>query len=137
MTSLQRFLDAQDGTFEQALAELKAGAKRSHWIWFVFPQIAGLGHSQTARYFAIADIDEAKAYLAHETLGQRVRECTRAMLDWRGRKTARDILGTIDALKFASSMTLFESAGDDALFGQALDAFHDGERDALTLRKLN
>jgi uncharacterized protein (DUF1810 family) len=134
---LDRFLRAQDdgGTFEQALAELQAGAKRSHWMWFIFPQIAGLGRSDTARYFAVADVDEAAAFLAHPVLGPRLRTCTEAMLAWAGRRGAVAILGPVDAQKFASSMTLFERVdpAPSSRFGEALDLFHEGARDPLTL----
>jgi uncharacterized protein (DUF1810 family) len=131
--TLDRFVAAQDAIYSRALTELKAGAKRNHWMWFVFPQIAGLGRSETARYYAIADLAEAQAYLAHPLLGARLGECTDAMLTWAGTCDAEDILGPVDALKFKSSMTLFEAAGGAARFGQALDAFHDGERDRATL----
>jgi uncharacterized protein (DUF1810 family) len=133
MARLQRFIDAQDATFGTALAELKDGAKRSHWMWFIFPQIAGLGRSGTAQYYAIADLDEAKAYLAHPLLGPRLAQCTEAMLSWAGKRSAEAILGSIDTLKFASSMTLFEAAGDGERFGCALDAFLGGRRDPMTL----
>lgn len=137
---LGRFLQAQDegGTYQRALAELQAGAKRSHWMWFVFPQLAGLGRSPTARYFGVADVAEARAYLAHPVLGQRLRACTEAMLGWSGRKSARDILGSIDAMKFASSMTLFGEVDEaaDSLFAKALEGFCDGRRDPLTLQLL-
>lgn len=131
--SLERFATAQDPAYSRALAELRAGDKRSHWMWFVFPQIAGLGHSDMARRYAIADLAEAQAYLAHPVLGPRLLECTKAMLDWAGNRNAEETLGSIDALKFASSMTLFEAAGGSAEFGRALDAFYTGRRDARTL----
>ncbi|MBW8785633.1 MAG: DUF1810 domain-containing protein [Novosphingobium sp.] len=133
MSGLDRFVPAQEGIYEQALTELRAGAKRSHWIWFVFPQLAGLGRSETARFYAIADAAEARAYLAHRLLGLRLAKCTDAMLGWAGRRSAQDILGPVDALKFASSMTLFEACGGGERFGKALDAFHGGERDRRTL----
>ena len=133
MARLQRFIDAQDATFETALAELKNGAKRSHWMWFVFPQIAGLGRSGTAQFYAITDLDEAKAYLAHPVLGPRLAQCTDAMLSWAGKRGAEAILGSIDTLKFASSMTLFEAAGGGERFGRALYAFFAGRRDSMTL----
>jgi uncharacterized protein (DUF1810 family) len=116
---------------------LRAGAKRGHWMWFVFPQIAGLGRSPTAQFYAIRGPDEAAAYARHTVLRARLRECTAAMLGWAGRRTAETILGSIDALKFRSSMTLFEACADDpAPFAQALDAFYAGERDAATLERL-
>nr|WP_166177348.1 DUF1810 domain-containing protein [Altererythrobacter segetis] len=131
---LDRFVDAQRSTYDRALAELHAGAKQSHWMWFVFPQIAGLGLSSTARFYAIADAVEAVAYLSHPILGTRLRECTDAMLGWAGRKTAEAILGPVDAMKFVSSMTLFDAvAQDDNRFARALAAFNHGERDPLTL----
>ncbi len=135
---LDRFLRAQDGgTYEAALDELKAGEKRSHWIWFVFPQIAGLGSSSTARKFALSGREEAAAYCAQEELGSRLVEAVEAMLDWAGTMPADAILGSLDAMKFRSSMTLFDAAcPDEEVFGAALDAFFDGERDPLTLEKL-
>lgn len=134
--SLARFIAAQDGIYETALAELRAGAKRSHWMWFIFPQLAGLGRSETARFYAIAGIDEARAYLADPLLGARLAECTSAMLGWACRRSAEEILGPVDSMKFASSMTLFEAAGGGALFGRALDEFFSGNRDAATLSLL-
>jgi uncharacterized protein (DUF1810 family) len=135
--SLERFIEAQRTVYDAALAELRAGAKRGHWMWFVFPQIAGLGRSATARFYAIADAVEGGAYLAHPVLGARLRECTEAMLGWAGHKSAEAILGPIDAMKFASSMTLYDAvAEDEAPFGRALAAFNHGERDPLTLERL-
>ncbi|MBW8754830.1 MAG: DUF1810 domain-containing protein [Sphingomonadales bacterium] len=136
MTTLERFVDAQAQVFPRALAELRAGDKRSHWMWFIFPQITGLGHSAIAQRFAIAGLDEARAYLAHPLLGSRLADCTDTMLGWAGRKSAEDILGPVDALKFCSSMTLFEAAGGGARYAGALDAFCNGERDGLTIGKL-
>lgn len=130
---LERFVDAQHGVYETAIAELRAGSKQSHWMWFIFPQIAGLGRSATARFFAITDLDEARAYLAHPALGARLAECTEAMAVWSGKRSAENILGSVDALKFASSMTLFEAAGGGDRFERALDGFCDGERDRRTL----
>ena len=135
---LERFVEAQRPVYDQALAELRAGAKRSHWMWYIFPQIAGLGRSPTARFYAIADAVEANAYLMHEVLGARLRECTAAMLDWTGRRSAEAILGPVDALKFVSSMTLFDAiaAERDDMFARALAAFNHGARDPLTLERL-
>lgn len=134
MVTLDRFIAAQQTTFTQALEELRAGEKRSHWMWFIFPQIKGLGRSSTARYYAISGIDEAKAYLAHPVLGPRLAQCTDAVLGWAGKRGAEAIFGHIDTLKFASSMTLFEAAdGEDARFGRALETFFGGQRDAETL----
>ena len=106
-------------------------------MWFVFPQIAGLGRSPTARLYAIADLTEARTYLAHPALGPRLLECTEAMLGWADRRSAEVILGPIDALKFKSSMTLFEAAAEEpARFAEALEGFYAGERDAATLARL-
>ena len=124
--SLQRFVDAQQGVYPQALAELRAGSKRSHWMWFVFPQIAGLGSSPTAQRYAIASLDEAREYLAHPVLGPRLRECARAVLEVDG-KSAAEILGYPDDLKLRSSMTLFARAADDPeVFTAVLDKYYDG-----------
>jgi uncharacterized protein (DUF1810 family) len=134
---LARFVEAQDGVYAQALAELRAGAKTSHWMWFVFPQIVGLSLSATGRFFGLAGLAEAKAYCAHPLLGPRLAECTGAMLGWAGQRSAAAILGPIDALKFRSSMTLFEAAGGGEAFANALDAFCDGQRDPATLELLS
>jgi len=132
--SLERFLDAQRDSYDTALAELDAGNKRSHWMWFIFPQIAGLGQSPTARFYAIRDLAEARAYLAHPLLSARLAACVAAMLGHAGQRSAEAILGGIDAVKLRSSCTLFEAAGGAAGFGQCLDAFFGGARDAATLR---
>lgn len=130
--SLQRFVDAQQGVYPRALAELRAGSKRSHWMWFVFPQIAGLGSSPTAQRYAIASLDEAREYLAHPVLGPRLRECARAVLAVDG-KSAAEILGYPDDLKLRSSMTLFARAADDPeVFTAVLDKYYDGP-DSRTL----
>jgi uncharacterized protein (DUF1810 family) len=126
---LQRFLDAQDadGTYERALAELRAGRKQSHWMWFVFPQEAGLGRSPMSQHYAIGSLEEARAYLEHPVLGARLRECAAALLDLEGR-SAEEILGGIDALKLRSSMTLFASADpEEPLFARVLDHYYAGE----------
>jgi uncharacterized protein (DUF1810 family) len=130
---LQRFVDAQDrgGTYDRALEELRGGRKTSHWMWFVFPQIAGLGRSPTAREYAIGSLGEARAYLAHPVLGGRLREASRAVLQHAG-SSAEQILGGIDAVKLRSSMTLFLRAGGEDLFQEVLDAFFDGEPDPAT-----
>jgi uncharacterized protein (DUF1810 family) len=134
---LQRFVDAQASTYDQALAELRAGAKRSHWMWFVFPQIAGLGQSPTARHFAIAGREEALAYLAHPLLGPRLVEATRAVTAAAPGQDAGAIMGGIDAIKLRSSLTLFAAvAADPAPFEAALTRFYGGERDPETLRRL-
>ncbi|WP_312343033.1 DUF1810 domain-containing protein [Stutzerimonas nitrititolerans] len=133
---LQHFVDAQHPLYARALAELQAGYKQSHWMWFVFPQIAGLGHSARAQRYAIADRDEALAYLRHPLLGLRLDECARALLPHRER-TARQILGSPDDLKLRSSMTLFAAvAPERTVFQQVLDAFYDGEADRETLIRL-
>jgi uncharacterized protein (DUF1810 family) len=134
-TDLARFVEAQDGLYPRALAELRAGAKRSHWMWFVFPQIAGLGRSETARFYAIRSAAEARAYLTHPLLGRRLVEATAAVVAAAGSATA--ILGAIDAIKLRSSMTLFAAVADDpAPFRRALDRFFDGEPDPATLALL-
>ena len=123
---LDRFVSAQAGVYEEALAELKAGRKRTHWMWFVFPQIAGLGSSSMAQRYAIGSVDEARAYLAHPVLGPRLRECAQALLDVEGRSAA-DIFGYPDDLKLRSSMTLFARAADDpAVFQAVLERYYDG-----------
>jgi len=136
-----RFLDAQNQIYPQALSELRAGQKRSHWMWFVFPQIAGLGHSDMARRFALRDLEEARAYLAHPVLGARLRECTEAVLlhapDSAAPRSLSQVLGSPDDLKFHSSVTLFHRADPaDEVFGHALDAFWNGADDAATISRL-
>ena len=135
---LERFVEAQRPIYDQALGELIAGAKRSHWMWFVFPQIAGLGHSAMAQRYAIRDEVEARTYLAHPLLGPRLVECTEAMVGWTGRKSAEAILKPVDGLKSASSMTLFDAVAGEAdnIFVRALAAFNQGERDPRTLERL-
>ena len=131
---LQRFVEAQDegGTYDRALGELRAGRKRSHWMWFVFPQVEGLGRSPTAQVYAIDSLAEARAYLAHPLLGPRLRECARALLDLDG-GSAEEILGPIDAVKLRSSMTLFARADPgEPLFADVLERYYDGERDGAT-----
>ena len=133
---LARFVEAQAHTYADALAELRDGRKESHWMWFVFPQIAGLGTSPTSRFYAIASLDEARAYLAHPLLGARLRECTEGVLAHAG-MSAETIFGGIDAVKLRSSMTLFDrAAGENNPFGRCLAAFFGGERDARTLALL-
>jgi uncharacterized protein (DUF1810 family) len=135
---LRRFVEAQDdGTYEQALEELRAGRKRSHWMWFVFPQIAGLGRSETARFYAIGSLGEAEAYLAHPVLGPRLRECAQALLDI-DNDNAEAVLGGIDAQKLRSSMTLFLRAAPEVqLFAQVLGKFFGGRADDATDRLLS
>jgi uncharacterized protein (DUF1810 family) len=135
---LGRFEEAQDGVYGQALGELRAGKKRSHWMWFVFPQIAGLGSSPMAQTYAIGSLEEARAYLAHPVLGQRLVECVQATNAVTGR-SAGDIFGYPDQLKFHSSVTLFllAAAGDaKAPFQRALDTYFGGKGDGVTLNKL-
>jgi len=131
---LERFVKAQDegGTYERALAELRDGRKRTHWMWFVFPQLAGLGRSPTARHYAIESLGEARAYLDHPLLGSRLRECTSVLCRLRGRSAA-EILGGIDAQKLRSSMTLFMRARpQEAVFGQLIDRYYAGTPDSAT-----
>ena len=133
---LQRFRDAQAGVHEGALAELRRGYKTGHWMWFVFPQLAGLGHSETARYYAIGSLAEACAYLADPLLGPRLHACAGALLESRG-TSAEAILGPVDALKLRSSMTLFlRAAPGDRVFAQVLGRFYGGVPDAATDRLL-
>ena len=138
MDSLDRFVTAQARDYAVALAELQRGRKTSHWIWYVFPQIAGLARSDMAQRYAIADLAEARAYLAHPVLGPRLREATAALLAHAGKRDAVTILGDIDAMKVRSSMTLFEVADTEAegVFAACLDAFYAGSRDPETLRRL-
>lgn len=133
MSRLDSFVVAQDAVWREVTRELAEGAKRSHWMWFVFPQIAGLGGSPMAVRYAIGSLGEAREYLSHPVLGERLREATRLMLGHTGRDCA-GILGHVDALKFRSSMTLFQAAAPgEPLFRRALEAFHAGEPDRRTL----
>ena len=127
---LQRFVDAQERQFETALAELEAGHKQSHWMWFVFPQLAGLGRSSTAIFYGIRSLHEARAFLAHPILGERYRRSVEALTRWAGTRTAVEILGEVDALKLRSSLTLFEAVSGDPLFAQVLQAFFEGPDEA-------
>jgi uncharacterized protein (DUF1810 family) len=133
---LERFVAAQDagGTYERAVAELRRGAKTSHWMWFVFPQVAGLGHSPTAQRYAISSVAEARAYLSHPVLGPRLAECAAIVAELTGR-TAQQVFGGIDAMKLRSSMTLFLLA-DPArpVFRQVLDQYYGGATDEATER---
>jgi uncharacterized protein (DUF1810 family) len=134
--SLQRFVEAQSHDYGTAIRELRAGAKRSHWMWFVFPQLRGLGRSSTAMFYGITSIAEARAYLAHPVLGPRLRECVQSLLDL-SESNAAEILGEIDAMKLRSSMTLFQvAAPDETLFSRALERFYQGKPDAHTLELL-
>jgi uncharacterized protein (DUF1810 family) len=135
---LERFVSAQDqhGTYQRALAELRAGQKVSHWMWFIFPQVAGLGSSPMARQYAISSVDEARAYLAHPVLGPRLAECLQALLGLSG-LTAGHVLGSVDAMKLRSSMTLFQAAGPQAAtFEAVLASYFDGDLDEATLTRL-
>jgi uncharacterized protein (DUF1810 family) len=136
---LQRFVDAQEDAaiYARALEELRAGRKRSHWVWFVFPQIAGLGQSPMSQAYAIRTLDEARAYLAHPILGPRLHECCEALLAADPSASAEQILGGIDAIKVRSSMTLFHRADPaDQLFAAVLDRFYSGEPDPETERRI-
>ena len=133
---LQRFLDAQSSVYPLVLDELRRGRKQSHWMWFVFPQLAGLGHSAMAQRFAIASRAEAVAYLGHGVLGSRLRECTALVNGIEGR-TILEILGSPDDLKFHSSMTLFGAVSSDPKFAVAITKFYGGKRDQRTLDLLS
>jgi len=134
--NLQRFVEAQEPIFEQVLAELSQGRKRSHWMWFIFPQIRGLGHSLMAQRYAISSLEEARAYLVHPVLGPRLRECVKLLMQVEG-PSIQQILGWPDYLKFRSSLTLFAQAtGDNQIFLDALEKFYGGEPDPLTLERL-
>jgi uncharacterized protein (DUF1810 family) len=134
---LARFLEAQAPVYERVLAELRAGRKRSHWIWFIFPQIAGLGYSAMAQTYAISSLDEARAYLAQPVLGARLRECSELVLAVQDR-SVHDIFGSPDDMKFRSCMTLFGRAGPmETVFPACLKKYFNGEGDAQTLRSLD
>jgi uncharacterized protein (DUF1810 family) len=133
---LDRFVTAQQGVYTGVLDELRAGRKVGHWIWFIFPQIAGLGHSAMSQLYAISSLDEARAYLAHPVLGMRLRECAAIVLATTGR-SALEIFGSIDAMKLRSSMTLFQRAApEEPVFGQVLERFYDGRPDDATDARL-
>ena len=136
--NLDRFVAAQEPVFTTALAELKAGRKRSHWMWFIFPQLRGLGHSSMAQFYGISSLDEARAYLAHPILGRRLEVCTEAVLGI-GDSTLNAIFGSPDDMKFCSSMTLFSYAAGEthSVFLQALDRYCDGRTDAKTIALLD
>jgi uncharacterized protein (DUF1810 family) len=136
--NLERFVDAQDarGTYDRAVEELRRGRKASHWMWFVFPQIAGLGFSATSRKYAIASLDEAQAYLEHPVLGPRLRECAGIVAQTQEQSVDR-IFGSVDAMKLQSSMTLFlRAAPDEPVFQQVLDRYFNGEADSATDQRL-
>jgi uncharacterized protein (DUF1810 family) len=133
---LSRFVEAQDGSYERALAELRAGRKAGHWMWFVFPQVAGLGRSPTAQHYAIGDLDEARAYLTHPVLGPRLVECAQALLDLPG-DDAATVLGPVDAVKLRSSMTLFAHADPaQPVFRAVLERYYGGREDEATTSRL-
>ena len=134
---LQRFVDAQARDYPAALAEIRAGRKRSHWMWYVFPQFHGLGFSPTSIHYAIKSADEARAYLEHPVLGPRLRECADALLALDGRD-AHQVFGSPDDLKLRSSMTLFASvSADGSVFEQMIDQYYDGQRDQKTIELLD
>ena len=131
---LKRFISAQEGIYDRALAELRDGLKRSHWMWYIFPQVEGLGHSPTTRRYSIKSLEEARQYLAHPVLGQRLKESAEAVLAIPGRSAA-DIFGHPDDWKLQSSMTLFELvSGPESVFGRILDKYYQGKRDTRTLQ---
>ncbi|MFI5254938.1 MAG: DUF1810 domain-containing protein [Candidatus Limnocylindrales bacterium] len=133
---LDRFLIAQEAVYGEVVDELRRGRKTGHWIWFVFPQVAGLGRTTTSAYYAIASLGEARAYLAHPVLGARLRECAALLLAMPDH-TAEEILGPLDALKLRSSMTLFQRAvPEEPLFGQVLERYYDGRTDPATDARL-
>ncbi len=133
--NLNRFIDAQEDTYEIALQEIKKGKKESHWMWFIFPQIIGLGTSYMAEYYGIKDIEEAKAYINHEVLGSRLLEITKCLLDL-DETNAVNIFGPIDALKLNSCMTLFSLVSTDSIFNLVIDKYFYGKKDELTLDKV-
>lgn len=134
---LSRFVEAQRGSYDVALAELRAGRKRSHWMWYIFPQLRGLGRSSMAQKFGLSGIEEARSYLDHPVLGARLNDSAAAVLAWVPRLTARALLGEVDAVKLRSSLTLFEAAtGPHPPFSKTLDGMFQGERDSATLRLL-
>lgn len=135
MSDLDRFVQAQTAVYDDALSELRAGSKRSHWMWYIFPQYEGLGRSATARRYAINSAAEARAYLDHPVLGPRLRECASAVLSVEGR-SALEILGSPDDLKLRSCATLFASVSEDAVFGQLLEKYYGGQPDGETVRLL-
>jgi uncharacterized protein (DUF1810 family) len=132
---LARFVAAQAAVYDTALAELRAGRKRSHWMWFVFPQLRGLGHSPTAQFYGIGSAEEARAYLAHSVLGPRLAACTEAVLGVRS-GTLHDIFGSPDDMKFRSSMTLFDAMAPGGAYAEAIARWCGGEKDERTLALL-
>ncbi len=137
MNDLKRFLDAQENDFERALAEIKRGRKQSHWMWYIFPQIAGLGSSETSRFYAVKDRAEAELYLAHPVLGARLVEISEALLEIEG-KTANQIFGSPDDVKLKSSMTLFGALKNtNPIFQSVLDKYFNGTNDLRTLQLID
>ncbi len=137
MNDLKRFLDAQENDFERALAEIKRGRKQSHWMWYIFPQIAGLGSSETSRFYAVKDRAEAELYLAHPVLGARLVEISEALLEIEG-KTANQIFGSPDDMKLKSSMTLFGALKNtNPIFQRVLDEYFNGTKDQRTLQLID
>lgn len=136
---LERFIEAQDsyGTYETALHEMKNGQKRSHWIWYIFPQLKGFGHSYNSRFYGIDDVEEAKAYLNHSVLGKRLKEITSVLLTHTDEDVVTLMGSYIDAIKLRSCMTLFDAVSPNDIFGQVLDVFYEGKRDNKTLSKIN
>lgn len=134
--NLQRFIDAQQTMFDVAMNELRAGTKQSHWMWFIFPQLAALGRSATAKFFGIGSFAEARAYLDHPLLGARLRQSVEALRPSAGGRSAERIFGSLDALKLRSSLTLFDQVEPESAFEHALLNFFHGERDQLTLALL-
>ena len=132
MSDLNKFITAQEHFYQTALQEIKDGEKVSHWMWFIFPQIAGLGRSPMAKMYAIESKDEAKEYLEHEVLGSRLREISKTLLEHKDKQIV-SILGHTDAMKLRSSMTLFDAVSPDDVFAEVLEAFFDSKRDRLTL----
>jgi len=135
--NLQRFVDPQSNIFDYVLAEIRAGEKRGHWMWFFFPQLKGLGHSPASQYYGIGSLDEARAFLDHPVLGKNLRQCVEALLPWRHDRTAVQILGSVDTIKLRSSLTLFDQIAPGDVFNRALDGFFGGQRDERTLALLN
>jgi uncharacterized protein (DUF1810 family) len=134
--NLKRFVEAQESVYRDVVSELRQGQKNTHWMWFIFPQIAGLGVSSISIFYAISSASEAEAYLLHPILGQRLKECTNLVLDTRS-KSAKEIFGSLDDLKFRSCMTLFAKVSNEKLFLSALGKFFDGKFDLQTLRHLD
>ncbi|WP_444915203.1 DUF1810 domain-containing protein [Microbulbifer sp. TRSA007] len=133
---LERFVTAQEGSYERALSELHSGHKCSHWIWYIFPQVSGLGHSATSEHFGIKNLDEARAYLEHPVLGPRLKECCKELLQ-QNNLSAHQIFGSPDDLKLKSSMTLFSIADpNDKLFDEVLEKYYEGQKDPRTFEIL-